>query len=213
MLLERGDVVTLGKPHDVANEYVRLNFDVEAREEAREQAEEREQSSSADDATQAPAPPPRERFGDGRATIEEAWVEDERGERVEALPHGSACTFKARVRFHEPLRDPLLGITVVDDREFAVFATSTAWAFGPTGEFGPGEEALLAVSFELPFKPGRYFVHPAIAARGGGLAWIDRRERFVTFLVTGTRDPGAAVTLPHDLTLERLGEPAGRVPA
>src|SRR5204862_5690209 len=50
VLLERGDVVDIGEPHTVAQRYLQLNF---MRESARQRADE-----------------PRDRFGDGGASIE-----------------------------------------------------------------------------------------------------------------------------------------------
>jgi ABC-type polysaccharide/polyol phosphate transport system ATPase subunit len=64
LLLERGDPVLLGDPHDVADRYLEINF-------GRDRA-----ASRTDD----------ERSGDGEARVIEAWVENEAGERLTSAP-------------------------------------------------------------------------------------------------------------------------------
>ncbi len=78
LLLERGRVVTIGDPDEVANSYLEYNFN---RAEA--------------DAPAQPRDP--NRFGDQAAEIVEAWFEDSAGERVRSLRQGHECVFKARV--------------------------------------------------------------------------------------------------------------------
>src|SRR5215211_5602379 len=87
MLLENGSVVELGDPEHVGNRYLELNFSERAR--------------AGGDRDEP------DRYGDGRATIEEAWFEDASGRRAEVLPAGQRCTFACRVVFHEQVENPL----------------------------------------------------------------------------------------------------------
>jgi hypothetical protein len=187
MLIERGEVKVIGEPEHVANSYVELNF--------------------GRDLQQAPEPGDDSgRQGDRSAEILEAWLEDEEGGRITTLPQGRPCTFRARVLFHAPIDQPLLGVVFENDRHHPLFATGTEWAEIPTGTFAAGDEATLSVTFDNVFAPGRVYATPAIAHRGGGLKWIDRRERMLSAIVTGARDPGGLVNLPHDVRVDR--EPA-----
>jgi ABC-type polysaccharide/polyol phosphate transport system ATPase subunit len=189
MLLESGRMKIIGEPDHVANTYVELNF--------------------GRDLTTAAAEGPGDRLGDRSAEIVEAWLEGEDGERATSLPQGRPCLFRARVLFHQRIEEPLLGVVFENDRHHPLFAAGTEWAEVPTGTFEPGEEATFSVGFDNVFAPGRVFATPAVAHRGAGLKWIDRRERMTSVIVTGTRDPGGLVDLPHDIRLER--EPA-RIP-
>jgi ABC-type polysaccharide/polyol phosphate transport system ATPase subunit len=186
MLLERGDLKVIGKPDRVANSYVELNFGRET--EAAGPAERR---------------PDEERFGDRSAEIVDAWLEDEGGRRTGTVRQGQACTFRARVVFHQRIANPLLGVVFEDAQHHPLFATGTEWAEIATGTFEAGETAELSVSFDNVFAPGRVYATPAVAHRGGGLNWIDRRERMISAIVTGTRNPGGLVNLPHDVRLKR----------
>jgi ABC-type polysaccharide/polyol phosphate transport system ATPase subunit len=191
LLLERGELVTIGAAQRVGQEYLRVNF-------AQEQ-----------DAATRPAPVVDEdeleegRMTDGRAAIVESWFEDAGGERVEVLPHAERGTFAARVRFHEEVEDPLFGVVLQNDRRETVFAASTAWTQERTGTYGAGDEVTFRVRFETIFSAGRYNATPAVARRGQGIAWIDRREGFATVVVTSTRSTDAAVDIAYEIDLDR----------
>ena len=44
---------------------------------------------------------------------------------------------------------------------------------------------------------------------GGGIAWIDRRERFITVLVSGQSRTDAVVELPYEVQVQpAAGSPA-----
>jgi Wzt C-terminal domain len=144
-----------------------------------------------------------ERYGDGKASIVDAWMEDRHGRRTRTLGQGEPCLFRMQVQFHEEVLDPIFGVTFENDQHHPIFGTNTLLAGEATGRFAAEERADFAVEFENSFRPGRYFASPAVAHRGGGAAWIDRRERVVSMVVTGTKDAGSLVFLPHDLRLER----------
>jgi ABC-type polysaccharide/polyol phosphate transport system ATPase subunit len=191
LLLERGDLVTIGESHRVGQEYLRLNFAAE-------------QSGAG-----AAAPVPEvveddpKRMTDGRASIEEAWFEDASGARVEVLEHGTPGVFAARVRFADTLENPLFGVVLQNDAGHTVFAASSGWEHERSGTFGAGEELVYRVRFETIFSGGRYNATPAVARRGQGIAWIDRREDFATVVVTSTRSTDAAVDIPYEVSIDR----------
>ena len=179
MLLERGQVVDLGEPDRVASRYLELNFnrgDVEA---TREDAE-------------------AGRYGDRRGEIVEAWFEDEAGERVQTVPGGGRLAICFRARFHELVEDPLFGVVLADDRGTPVFEASNLLA-GASGTFEPGDETTIRIAFDNVLSSGRYEATPAIARGGSGVAWIDRRERFASVVVTAARSTDAVLDVPFDL--------------
>ena len=209
LLLEHGRPVALGDPELVGNRYLELNFSEQARqqEEAAAQAESEDASDPpislgsqhGEDASHTEPEAPR--YGDGHAEIYEAWFEDEHGARAESLPTGRPCSFAARVRFLEQVEDPLFGIDVQNSRRDHVLSASNLWSEPHTGSFEPGEKAILRISFENVLAPDRYHVTPAVARQGG--AWIDRRERMISVVVTGAKHTDAMLALPYELVIER----------
>jgi ABC-type polysaccharide/polyol phosphate transport system ATPase subunit len=193
LLLERGVIVTIGEPARVGQEYLRVNFSQE-----QSAAEEPDLEIEEDD----------KRITDGRAAIVEAWFEDASGAHVEVLPQGEPGTFAGRVRFAADVEDPLFGVVLHNERGETVFAASTAWTQERTGSFSAGDQMTFRVRFDTIFSGGRYSATPAVARRGGGIAWIDRREGFATVLVTSTRSTDAAVDIPYAIDLSRESAPS-----
>lgn len=187
LLLERGEVVVIGKPDEgVADRYMELNF-----------AGETSVGTGSVD-----------RAGDGSARVVEAWMEDENGIKQGALPQGRPCTFKAVVHFDESLEDPSFAVAFVNAQHENVFVATSATEFERTGQFTTGETVTFSVSFENALAPGRYRLSTLIARPGGGNAIVDRWENIVSVVVTGARPAGGIVDLAHDLQIERAALPA-----
>jgi ABC-2 type transport system ATP-binding protein len=193
LLLEHGKAVELGDPEHVGNRYLELNFSEQARA-----AEAEADGAESPVAVEAEAAEPA-RYGDGRAEIVEGWFEDADGRRSDVLAHGKQATFAARVRFHEDLDDPLIGVNLVNShRDHCLSASNLK---GPKlGSCKAGQELTFRVSFQCIFTPDRYFATPAVAAGPG--AWIDRRERFVDVMVTGLERSDSIVTIPYEVTID-----------
>jgi ABC-type polysaccharide/polyol phosphate transport system ATPase subunit len=188
MLVERGRVVDIGEPERIANEYLDVNF--------RQEKPSARDGGRDDDVT---------RFGDGRAEIVESWFEDEHGMRTSQLQAGRRCAFAARVRFNEAIEDPLFGFVLQNGQKTTVMQASTLDQGVATGRFAAGDEIEFRISFDNVFSPDRYFATPAIARGGGMIAWIDRRERHASVMVTGARDTDAVVDIPFQIEIERGG--------
>jgi ABC-type polysaccharide/polyol phosphate transport system ATPase subunit len=221
LLLEHGRAVELGDPEHVGNRYLELNFSEQARH-VEEVAAENEASGSEGASGQraAEAEPAGEpaagadasdaeellvaasqRIGDGQAEIREAWFEDEHGARAETLTTGRFCSFAARVRFHDEVENPLFGINVQNSHRDHLLSASNLWSDPRCGVFRAGDEVTFRIRFENVLAPDRYYVTPAVARHGG--AWIDRRERMISIVITGTRGTDALLDLPYEVVIER----------
>jgi ABC-type polysaccharide/polyol phosphate transport system ATPase subunit len=142
------------------------------------------------------------RYGDGRAEILEAWFEDEHGERAEALHTGRACAFAARVLFHDDVDDPLFGVVLHNSRRVNVLGATNQWTDEHTGLHHAGDQLVFRIGFDNFLAPDRYYATPAVAHRGMGVAWIDRRERFVDVVVTGIIATDATLLIPFKFAID-----------
>ncbi len=216
LLLEHGRTVQLGAPERVGNRYLELNFSEHARQLEVAAAEAENENGGTSDAAAAEesviapvavsdrgADAAAQRYGDGRAEILEAWFEDEHGERAETLRTGRPCAFAARVRFRDDVDDPLFGVVLQNSRRINVLGATNQWTDEHTGLHRAGDQLTFRISFENLLAPERYHATPAVAHRGTGAAWIDRRERFASVVVTGTIATDAAVLLPFRFTVDR----------
>jgi ABC-type polysaccharide/polyol phosphate transport system ATPase subunit len=183
LLLEKGSMVHLGEPHEVADRYLEINFgrDPEA---AAKRVEEG-------------------RGGDGEARIVEAWVEDEHGRRSTTLPQGQRITVKALVNFLVDVDDPAAGLYVLNEDHIAIFTASSSVGHERSGHFRAGESALFSFSFENVLAPRRYNPLFTLAHRGTGLDLMDRFEGAFSFVVTGPEATGGLVDLPVEVSVSR----------
>jgi len=191
LLLEKGRITAHGDPSRVANAYLQVNFEQE------DMTERPVEPEAGEEATETP-----DRVGDQRAEVVEAWFESADGRRTDALPTGEPCAFAARVRFNEAIDEPLFGFVLEDSRHRTALAASTADLRRKTGSFAAGDEIVFRVRFDNVFAPDRYHASPAVATRAGdAVKWIDRRERFASAIVTGTRSTDAVVDIPFEMEI------------
>jgi len=196
MLLERGDMMLLGDPDEITDQYIKVNFPQATLDAA---------------VAEGHARP------DQAAVIVEAWFEEEHGDRHEYLPQGRPCSFKALVAFNQEVEDPAFSMMLKDDEGSNIFGTSTIWKNEEsTGHFMPGDQAVFGVSFDNRLSAGRYYATVQVAQRGGGQVVLDKRENAATMVTTATRSTGGVVDLPHDVEVRRpvraprpAPEPAG----
>jgi len=125
--------------------------------------------------------------------------------RTSQLHAGRRCAFAARVQFNEPLDDPLFGFVLQNGQKTTVLQASTLDLGQRTGSFAAGDEIEFRIAFDNVFAPDRYFATPAIARGGAMIAWIDRRERLASAVVTGTRQTDAVVDIPFQIEIDREG--------
>jgi ABC-type polysaccharide/polyol phosphate transport system ATPase subunit len=182
LLLERGNPIHIGEPHEVADRYLEINFGRDA------------------DASGGVA---EGRGGDGEARILEAWIEDARGERPASVAQGQRVVLKALVRFAVDVEDPVASVYVLNEDHLAIVVATSSRGSERSGSFRAGEEILCSFAFENVLAPGRYNPLFTLAHRGTGLDLMDRIEGAFSFVVTGPEAMGGAVDLPVEVGISR----------
>ena len=181
MLLERGKLVHIGVPHDVAREYNQLNFgrithvDVEG-----------------------------DRHGDRSAEIVHAWFEDGNYDRQTAFAVGHFCHVCVEIKFHEEMRNPIFAWSLRNEAGVSVLATSTLFDHPETGTFTPGETVEVRIGFPMRLAGNRYTLSPSVAREGTGNDIVDVREDLVSLLVHTTRRSGGVIDLEQVFDLKRV---------
>jgi Wzt-like putative exopolysaccharide export protein len=145
--------------------------------------------------------------------VQELWLENERGERLNSAPQHHPVTIKARVRFMVDVADPSATLVILNDEHRPVTIASTAHENERSGEFRAGEEVLLSFAFDNVLAPGRYSPVLELAHRGSGLDVIDRFEAGSSFVVTGAAALGGLIDLPVRSGVERVTRSDGPRPA
>jgi ABC-type polysaccharide/polyol phosphate transport system ATPase subunit len=185
MLLERGQVVDLGKPSAITRSYNELNF----KRTRGQVAAERSPAEHPDQLT---------------AEIRNAWFESESGQQIVTAPQGEGCCVRIDVAFHSDVTDPQFGITLRDENGHSAFATSTQLKPVPTGTFAAGQLASVRIWFENWLAPGRYRLTASVSRQGTGADWFDNREDVSSIIVHAGQAGGGIVDLPHRFEIERV---------
>jgi ABC-type polysaccharide/polyol phosphate transport system ATPase subunit len=184
MLLERGEPLRIGDPHEIALLYNQVNFGDLVHDK------------------------PDERASQQRAVeILSCWFEVD-GERVTDVPQGELLEIVTELRFHEAVADPVFGLSLRNDPGHTVFATTTQWETPHSGRFEAGETVLARVKVPAWFAPSRYRATPSVARPGSGASTLDVREDLASVIVHATRTSGGLIDPPHTFEVERVREAA-----
>jgi ABC-type polysaccharide/polyol phosphate transport system ATPase subunit len=176
LALEAGRIDIVGDPEEVARRYYRLNF-------------ERHHG-------QPPGPDRRP-----AATVEEIWIEDETGQRVDAVAHGERFTLNALVAVHEQIDDPDLHMLIETDDGLRVFAAISREGGTPEPALQAGERVCMRVSARNSLGAGRY--HVGCWVHRGPDEVVTFRRRACDFTVHGVGEWSGLVVLDHSVELDR----------
>jgi len=185
MLLERGEMVMIGEPEEVADRYLELAFGREVEYDDFEVA--------------------TPRMGDGAARVSEVWIGDDRAEKRAVAPQSEPLTLNVLVRFNEFVRDPEVSVSLFNEQRQPVVVATTSAEEEESGGFQEGELAVFSFSMHNMLAPGRYHPMVTITRRGEGLDVIDRFTRDMSFVVTGLSASGGMVEIPVQTAVDRWG--------
>jgi ABC-type polysaccharide/polyol phosphate transport system ATPase subunit len=185
MLLERGEMVSVGDPRDVADRYLEIAFG------RRVGFEEFDLDSP--------------RMGDGAARVSEVWLGDDRAERRAVAPQSEPLTLNVLVKFNIPVLDPAVSVTLLNEHRQPVVVATTTEEHEETGGFQEGELAVFSFSLHNMLAPGRYHPIVTVTRRGDGVDVIDRFTRDMSFVVTGMSASGGMIEIPVQTEVSRWG--------
>jgi hypothetical protein len=182
LLLEKGRMVDLGEPTAIARRYNELNFGRMVHH-----------LGVGDE----------ERFGDGSATIEAIWFENENGAPIVEIGHGHPCRVCIDVRFAEAVENPVFGFALRNETGTTVFAVRSDMTDGETGSFVAGEQVVVRLELLTWLVAGTYSVTPSVARSGLGADALDLRADFAQIVVHGWFETGGVTNLPHTFEVTR----------
>jgi ABC-type polysaccharide/polyol phosphate transport system ATPase subunit len=184
MLLEKGRMVDIGDPRAISRAYNELNFGRVA-----DDLDEEQEAG---------------RYGDRRiAEVSRAWFENVNGEPIVTVGQGEQLRACFEVVVHEQLDDPVFAVTLRNEAHHTILVERTDWRHGATGDFTPGQRAVITFQFDTWLAPSRYTASPSIARAGTGESWLDVREDLASIVVHG-QQTGGVVDLPHQVEITRV---------
>jgi ABC-type polysaccharide/polyol phosphate transport system ATPase subunit len=178
MLLERGEVVSIGPPDQVSQLYNEVNFG------------RLDEGAGPEDGPEA------------AVRIGKVWCEDEQGQRLEVAGYRQTCRACMEVEFRRPVTFPVFTLTFRNDVRHTIFrATSVPHA--PPGEFKAGDRATVCFSFETLLGPSQYTLTPAVGEWIDGYQPLAQRDDVSALTVDSSVHSGGVVDLPTELEVRR----------
>ncbi len=133
MLLERGEIVSVGDPRDVADRYLELAFGRAV--------------GHADDGVGSA------RMGDGAARVSDVWLGDDPNERRTVAPQAEPLTLKVLVTFNADVLDPAVSMSLLNEQRQPVVVATTARRPGGDGQLPPGRAGTVCVLVPQHARP------------------------------------------------------------
>jgi ABC-type polysaccharide/polyol phosphate transport system ATPase subunit len=184
LLLERGSPVLLAEPHEVADRYLKLNF-------------ERPEAAGTVAAESIEA---------ADAHVIRVWLENEAGESRFGIAQGERVTLRALVSFSARLEYPQVSLFVQAEDHRSIVVGTTMGDLHRTGCFDGGQQAVFSFSFNNILAPGRYY--PVVDVfrldEDEKLHRIGRSNEAFSFLVDAPWTLGGAVDMPMEVTIDRV---------
>jgi ABC-type polysaccharide/polyol phosphate transport system ATPase subunit len=184
MLLERGELISIGDPDAVATKYSEINFGVVGE----------------DGSSGAP--------GLLRTQIARTWCETATGPATESardtfvIGRGESCTVCMDVEFIDAVENPVFSVNFRNDVRHTIYVARSDLD-GPTGSFAAGDRIIVRFSFPNWLAHSTYTLTPAVMTDDGRII-LDQRVDAVTLKVETNRITGGVADLPTEIEIERL---------
>jgi ABC-2 type transport system ATP-binding protein len=179
MLLERGRLLTLGPPDQVARRYNEVNFG--------------ELWSGKNAAALGPG---------GDARILKTWCENRAGDSIVVAQQAETCVVCVEVEFLKPVESPLFVLTVRNEARQKIFVAHSA-GHVVAGAFEAGDHATVRFAFENFLAPGRYSLTPEMAVWDPEHRLLDVRDDVASLIVEASNVTGGMADLPTAVEIER----------
>jgi ABC-type polysaccharide/polyol phosphate transport system ATPase subunit len=179
LVLERGEVVDIGEPEQIARTYAELNFG-QVREEG---------------------VVPEFEAGESVRFLG-AWCEGPAGREVVSR-QGEDIDVCVQLEFAEDVADPDFTISFRNESRHSVFVATTQTLEAPTGSFAAGEPITLRLSFVNRFAPGRYTISVLVGDSERGYLSHGFGEDLTALIVHASAVTGGVVDLPFELEVQR----------
>lgn len=99
-------------------------------------------------------------YGDGRATIEEVWLESAAGQASNVFGSAEPMVLNYRVRFHADVNSPVFAFMFKTREGLNLFGSdSTQYPQERQGSFRSGDVLTVKVELDNAFAPGIYYVN------------------------------------------------------
>jgi hypothetical protein len=144
-----------------------------------------------------------ESLGDGSATIDEIWFEDEHGQRIASSPSRSPVAFCYGVRFNADVASPVFGFHIKTVHGVDVVMASSERLGHEFGPFARGDRAIVRWRLDLNLNPGSYFFGCGCRYHGTE-KFMARRMDAVKFPISDLATAGGIINPVREISVEHV---------
>ena len=192
MLLDEGRLRYIGDPEQAGRQYLRMNFAKRQVIAGRE----------------------IDIVADFLARVVDAWLENDRGERIENLEVGEPIRLRAILEARQTLADPAIALHVNNADGVEVFMLRGNVEGSAEGNrITPGSRVTISAAIENPLLPGRYEIVCWIGLLRNEQEAAQQPISLFEFVVFGVDEGQGLVSVPGeiDVVIEEAGATEGRM--
>ncbi len=180
-LLNKARIVASGNPREVVAEYRKLEVNYQEDSDAEESIPGGTTENRLDIFETNPY---EVRYGNNKANILDGGIYDSSGGPVQILDSGQHYTVRMRIKFEQPIAEPVFAFTIKDIKGTEIAGTNTHFSNIQTGSFEADETVTIEFSQNINLNAGNYLLSLGCVALGGDkLEIYDRRHDFISFQI------------------------------
>jgi teichoic acid transport system ATP-binding protein len=156
VLLNKGEKRAEGSPKDMVNLYKKILVGVDGKKEFQKSAQTAGETVCWKDSFQLN--PDVNEYGNGKAEIIDFAIEDENGVLTNTIVKGSTFTIRSKVRFYEPVNDPIFTYTFKTLKGTDITGTNTMFEKTSVGQTEAGDVYVASFTQEMNLQGGEYLL-------------------------------------------------------
>ncbi len=143
-------------------------------------------------------------YGDGRASIWDLGILDQRGKLSNVLVKGETFSIKERIRFYAPLKAPIFTFTIKDKRGADLSGTNTLIEGCDIRPVKAGDEYICTFTQRMTLQGGEYLLSMSCTGfEEGEHVVYDRKYDVASITVLSNKNTVGVYDMESQVTLER----------
>jgi hypothetical protein len=179
MLLDEGRLRYIGDPEEAGRQYLRMNF--------------AKRRATADGGSEVAI------VSDFLVHVIEAWLENERGERIENVEIGEPIRLRAVVEARQDLESPGFALQAVNQGGVIFEVATPADSHEERTVLTAGSRATISATMENPLTPGRYSIACYVGVSRDQEEIAQQSHKLLDFVVFGTGTAHGIVSVPGEV--------------
>lgn len=159
LLLNKGDMVTIGNPHDTVDAYKRILAGADAGE-----------TKETKDSKINPSI-----YGNGKAEIFEYGIYDKKGEKTNVILKGEEFSVREKIKINDDIEEPIFTFTIKDKKGLDLTGTNSSMENKNIGKVKKGDEFEISWTQVMMLERGEYLISISVTGFEAGTHTVYHR--------------------------------------